>query len=482
MTEFPVHLFEEHSATLPVWWARRDVPLTVVYLDAHLDLQEVDAEKIQALAQCRSLEEVQSLEAPHHLDSSNRWAFGIENFLYPAHRLGLIERLVWVAPPHVPRVYSRPLLEYVQQLDGITFEELTGFTAAGRDSLRGSLLGLDITICDAGDLGNLDIPEDYCLDIDIDYFVTVPGDTLWTDPGGVVRGMLERLGRPRLATVSRAVGSGFTPLQHRFVGDYAAAILSGDEDAARHYHDLYRAAASLDNRDRSHAASLCRTLLKSRPACAATCFLLAGALEDPDESRAMRARAIELDPAYGLDLARDASAFPNRRKPLDGKRLRALAAGLASLEPGSDERAFAEIAVARLCAEAGMPGEALRLLQRPLDESMENSEVLLAVAGAFLAGDEPLKAQPFLARARGHDKTRTSATLHLGDLAMRAGQANRARALYEEVAARAPAWSLPLERLRLCHQALGDPDRAGQLTARIAERENVLAGLVAGCR
>lgn len=194
----------------------------------------------------------------------------------------------------------------------------------------------------------------------------------------------------------------------------------------------------------------------------------------------MRARAAELDPGYGADLSRDASAFPNRRKPLDGRRLRALSASLDGLEPDTPEQAFARIAVARLYAGAGMPGEAWRLLNPARDESLDNGDVLLAIAGAILADDEPHKAVPLLQRARRYDKTRTSATLHLGDLALRAGQAAKARSFYEEVAGRAPAWNLPLERLRLCHDTLGDRTRASQLAALIQEREKVLTGLVAG--
>ncbi|MDZ7841202.1 MAG: hypothetical protein U5R46_10360 [Gammaproteobacteria bacterium] len=97
---FAVHLFEEHSSSLPVWWHAAAAPRTVVYLDAHLDLQQVGEERLQRLERCRSPDEVRALEAPHHLNSSPEYAFGIENFLYPAHRSGLLDRLIWVAPAH----------------------------------------------------------------------------------------------------------------------------------------------------------------------------------------------------------------------------------------------------------------------------------------------------------------------------------------------------------------------------------------------
>ncbi|MGD2170862.1 MAG: hypothetical protein PVF80_02070, partial [Gammaproteobacteria bacterium] len=198
-----LYLLEEHSSTLPVWWEHRDTPATVVYLDAHLDLQPVSDAQVAALVACRSVDEVRALEAPDHLNPSSRYAFGIENFLYPAHRLGLINRLVWVSPPHVPRHYSPALIEYVQQMDGISFDELTGFRRLGRNALAGRLLGLEIVICDYDELESLDIGDDYRLDIDVDYFVEVPSDRLWIDPSEVIGTITAQLGLPDLVTVSR---------------------------------------------------------------------------------------------------------------------------------------------------------------------------------------------------------------------------------------------------------------------------------------
>src|SRR5690606_33348618 len=154
--EFEIHLFEEHSDTLSVWWQHRRPGSTVVYLDAHLDLQETTAGGIERLRQCNAVKEVRRLAAPHHLNQSQHYAYGIEDFPHPASRLGLLERLIWVAPPHVPRGYTRSLVEYMQQMDGIDFDELTGFRRTG-GAFRGRLLGLDITICDYEHLADIDI-------------------------------------------------------------------------------------------------------------------------------------------------------------------------------------------------------------------------------------------------------------------------------------------------------------------------------------
>ena len=189
-----------------------------MYLDAHLDLQKTSDEAIGALKRCTRLEHVQDLEAPDHLNRSARYAFGIENFLYAGQRLNLIDRLIWVAPPHIPRQYSTALIEYTQQMDGISFDELTSFEEIGRNAVRGTLLGLDITICDYDALDTLGIDDHFYLDVDIDYFVDVPSDRLWIDPATVINAITAQLGEPQLVTISRAVTSGFLCLLRLITG------------------------------------------------------------------------------------------------------------------------------------------------------------------------------------------------------------------------------------------------------------------------
>ena len=474
---FPIHLVEEHSSVLPIWWQRHGGPATVVYLDAHLDLQQTAPETLRALAQCRTPEQVGALESPHHLNPSPRYAYGIENFLHPASKLGLIDRLVWVAPPHIPRSYSPSLLSYVEQMDGVSFEELTGFRSIGRDGMRGRLLGLDISICHFDDLANLDIRGPYALDIDVDYFVVVPGDRPWVDPRSVIQAVIEQIGTPDLATVSRAVGSGFTPLQFRYLGDYAVAVLSEDDAATEHYGLLHRAVSLLAAGRAGEAGSLCRQAIAARPSCAASRYMLSLASRDSRASRSLRVQAAELDPKYAFDLSREASGVLHRRRRIGVAELRAMVARLDSLASGSLERALAELAVGQLCAELGMVEQALRLLDKQRGEFADHGDLALLAARRVLQGRDPNRAFPLLERARQFKKTRTSATLYLGDLALRAGNLRGALKHYEEVEQLAPAWSLPLERLRKCHDALGNSNRASAISALVAERKRVIAGL-----
>jgi hypothetical protein len=473
---FPVHLFEEHSSTLPVWWQVRGPARTAVYLDAHLDLQQTSDQSLRALRQCRTLEQIKSLEAPHHLNPANRFAYGIENFLYPASRLGLIDRLVWVAPPHIPRAYSPSLLGYVEQMDGISFEELTGFVRVGERAIRGRLLGLDITICGFEELDRVGVGADYLLDVDCDYFIEVPGDRAWIDPQDVIPGIIDRLGEPVLATVSRAVSSGFTPLQFRFVGDYVAALLERDRPSIDHHYGLFRATRLLA-RDGAEAGALCRKVLAARPTCAASYYLLSLCVDDPSESKHLVRRAEQLDSGYTFDLSREACGFMHRRLRADAGQVQALCDLLERLPLDSAHLAPAEIAVGQLCAGMGRTSDALRFLGNQAGDYADHGDLALAIAHRISSGPEPGGAVPLLERARRCEKTRTGATLSLGDLALSAGNLRRAMQCFEDASARAPAWGLPLARLRLCAHALGDRASAQRIEAELRRRERVLSSL-----
>lgn len=472
--DFDVHLFEEHSASLPVWWAHRRPRRTLVYLDAHLDLQQTRGEGIDRLRQCRAVSEVQALESPHHLNPSERYAFGIEDFLHPASRLGLVERLVWVAPPHVPRHYSRSLVEVTQQMDGVEFDELAGFQPTGDGALRGRLLGLDITICGDDQLASLDI-GDYDLDIDTDYFVEVPGDRLWTDPGLVAERVVRQLGPPGLATVSRAVTSAFMPLAFRFVGEYVRAALEGDDAARGHGATLCSIAAG--GSDRGAARDACEHALRTHPDCPHAHFLAARLCDDPARASALRHRAAALDAGYRPDVSRDASAYPHRRLRLGRAALAGLLTAMEA-EAQDHRRALAELALARLLAAAGRLDDAEVLARRPSGELADHGDVALAIARAHLARGSTSRALPWIDTAYRRHKTRTAAVLMRGDLALGAGRAREALASYEEAETRAPAWLLPLRRRRDALRTLADHAGARIVEAEITRRQGIVDDLV----
>jgi tetratricopeptide (TPR) repeat protein len=474
-----IHLFEEHSSTLPVWWAESNSPRTIVYLDAHLDLQRTSEDSISALRSCTTVDEIRALESPNHLNPSTRYAFGIENFLYPAHRLGLIERLVWVAPPHIPRQYSPPLIEYMQQMDGITFDELIGFESLGGNTLRGSLLGLDITICDYDQLDTLGLETPYYLDIDIDYFVEVPADRIWVDPGVVVNKLCSQLGSPELVTISRAVSSGFTPLGFRYIGDYLYSLFADHPDVIHYYQNLTQAIEILSKDQLEAGRAICRDLISNHPDMSPAYYILALATFDPDEKRSLLQSAEQRDSSYGFDPGREVIGMVHRKKALNPILLQQLQVSVEQLDLKPLQRAQAEVAIAQVLAMNGDTNQALRILKKQSGDYALHEDVLLAIVSRRLT-DPDTRADNirFLKRIREGTKSTSIATLYLGDLESAADNYDAAVEYYLSAHEVAPAWMLPLERLRHCFQGLKRSTQLRHVEEEIGRRKLCLERLL----
>ena len=481
---FPIHIFEEHSSTLPVWWQSRKPPCTAVYLDAHLDLQKIPAGKIEALQQCQNLKQIEALEAPHHLNLSEKYAFGIENFLYAASELKLIKQLIWVVPPHIPKTYSSSLLGFVQQMEGVSFAELCSFKSVGNHALRGTLLGLDITLCSFEDLHSLKIEAPWYLDIDIDYFVRVPDDQLWIDPDTVLTSILEQLGKPEIATISRAVDSGFTPLSMRYIADYAAAILQQDQKSSSHYQQLTQALNHLSRSQTALALDIFRKAVKSKADCAASHYLMSIALDiekqAPKQVQTARTKAIALDNHYAFDLSRVASGFPNRHRPCSAAQLDALSKQLSTIGASNTDKPtpMSEIAIGLLYATHGELNMAWQLLQKQRGDFSGHSELLMAIVHGILESSEPQKAKALLEQAIKSSKTRSNAHLSLADLALSAGDTQTALHHYEKVSHYSPAWLRPLEQQALCLEKLDETALHKKLSQAIEQRKLQLTHLI----
>jgi len=474
--DFPVHLFEEHSSSLPIWWQSRHTPRTLIYLDAHLDLQQPAVQQIKALKAARNLEELLALEAPDHLNPSAAFAFSIENFLYAAQHLKLIKRLIWVTPPHIPRHYSTEILAYMQQMDGVSFEELSSFKSTGDGALRGQLLGLDITLCDYQALHSLKLEQSYYLDIDVDFFVSVPEDSLWVDPKRVINRILQQLGKPILATISRAVGSGFTPLSMRFIGDYCAALLIRNRPDSDHFHTLYLALTLIEKAQPGKALQYAKQAVQSRPACADSQFILGIALQRaglPGEAASARERASALDPHYAFELARAASGFPNRHRGIDNTQLESLRSRL-----NRHSNPQARVALALLFAEQGALTPASQLLQSLQGDFKNHAPLALAIARSILGRETPSEARSLLEIAADAQQTRTAANMLLGDLSLRKDEIAHALHHYTLAAEFAPAWMLPLQQQLYCYKKLGEHTQQQRISRLIQAREKTLAALV----
>ena len=435
---------------MPIWWQKHltdGSQSTVVYLDAHLDLQLISEDKIDHLKNAKNHEEICALETPNHLNPSSKYCFGIENFLYAAKQLNLIKRLIWVAPPHIPRTYEAALIDYMQQMDGIQFDELCSFRELECGALRGQLMGLDITICDYTQVGALNIDRDYVLDIDIDYFVHVPSDRLWIDPKKVLGSIAGQLGQPEIATVSRAVSSGFTPLSFRFLGDYLYSLMEGNQELSDYYQNLYQAYQLAASNDIESAAKQIDVLIQAHPNLAAAHYIKGLISQSVDDKKSSLATAAGLDAAYQFNFSRDCIGLLHRKKPLSTETLQSLARALQDNNIGACSQADAEIALAHVLAVSGNTEQAERLLARQKGDYQNHPDIRLSIAESCLSSGIGLQTnKAALNSVLQNDKNATMAHIYLGDIAQQQQNWREARFHYLSAHKRAPAWSTPLEK------------------------------------
>jgi tetratricopeptide (TPR) repeat protein len=450
-------IFEEHSSVLPLWWEGRANSRTVVYLDAHLDLQHISAERIARLEGCRTVEQVRALEKPHFLLSDEGYSYSLEDFLYPASKLGLIERLVWVAPPHVRTAYSAHAIRQLQQMDGVRPEDLYDFKITDGGWIEGRILGLDLIVCDYRHLEHIALPQDCLIDIDIDYFIAVPGDIAWVNPKEVFE-VLQRLPlAPEFVTLSRSVDSGFTPLRFRFIADYLAALWEGFPDEQSHYAMLFDNEGRLRAGERQAVASELRQELDKFQDCAATWYLLSLAEADPAEAERCRDRAGKLSGAYRPNMLRSVCELRNRSLPVEMASVIRMERLLTS-EEGSDnpDRGLSWAALGLIYCFFGELPHAMDCYRRATTLLGEHPELAMEI-GKLLAGTgKQDKAEVYLRVALHDDKFMTAAHFLIARILVAKGLLDDARKHLVRASQAAPAWVELTDLLAQVHARLGD--------------------------
>jgi hypothetical protein len=442
MVETPKPLiYEEHCSVLADWIDRGFQGKTLVYVDAHLDLQFIREERMQKLRAAATREEIAALEKTDHLLPDGDFVYGIENFLYAAAKLGVIGRLIWVSPPHVNIRLSPEVLDYVQQIDGVTFEELTGIRQTAESCYEATLLGLDITFCGVDGLKRLSIPEGSLVDIDTDFFVAIPSDRAWMQPRELHAAVAASVPNPAAISIARSVSSGFLPLRYRYFADNLVALFTADAEQSTHYAKLF----DLEHGNFDEAARIAAIEDESRafPDCPATLYLRDRLLAAPEP----HAAAGSLSAAYAYDPIRLASAVVNRFLALDKSCIDKLRAELTT-----DSSAEANIALGLAYAKRGAVHEALECYR---EYGQPHPRLALEIAGLLAAHGDTGQRRQLLEVAAIEDACMSSALLQLADIAISHGELTEARHLSEQVQSIAPAWMEPLGRLAWLHEQDG---------------------------
>lgn len=421
-------IFEEHSSVLPHWFAAGVANADLVCLDAHLDLQFVDDARIARLRECTSAGQLRRLESPHPSSPDRSCCFGIEDFLLPAVRLGMLRRVIWVAPPQVRGGGAAAALGALQQMEGVTVEDFESFRRMPDGWLHGHLLGVELIICELPQLPLLRLTEPVLLDIDTDYFVTVPEDKLWADPRAVIE-VLEGLpGAGPELTISRSVGTGFMPLQYRSVADHLSALWEERRADAGQWQHLPDAASSAGG--------------------------------EPGNA----------------DVVRRIGEFRARSKSVNLATLSALRRELEASGASDGRLAIAWVSLGHLYAAGGRLDEAAHCDAQSMRRSGGHPSLALEIANLCMAQGDLARAQPLLQRAADDDETRVIAWLQLAEIAFARGDCAEAARRAQMAHEAAPAWLHLLKRLAMFTQACPDAKAA----ARWAREHDELRGRLDG--
>lgn len=455
-----VLIFEEHSSVLPSWWDRKVRERTLVYLDAHLDLQYVNPERLESLEQCTTIESVKCLEKPHHLLPDQHFSYSLKDFLYPASRLGLINRLIWVAPPHVETGYSQKAFDQLEQTEGVLFEELASARKVNGGWIEVRLLGLDITICNYLQLEMLSLPVDSLIDIDIDYFVTVPGDEAWVNPRSVFEVLNQLFLKTELVTLSRSVSSGFVPLRYRFFADYLAALWENRHQDAAHYERLFHLERQLRMGENEAVVTGCRRELERYPRCAASYYLLSLGKPGPDLANQYQQQAVNLCSGYRSDVLRLACEFINRQLAVNRSKVMALENELAGSQLSPKMRALAQAALGLIYCACGQVSHAFRHYKQSIQHLGHNPELALEIGKLLLQSQQAEQAISFLKTALQDDNTRASANFLLGQFYSKRGLLDKALQHLQAAHEITPAWGVILTMLAKIHQQLGNQQQS----------------------
>jgi tetratricopeptide (TPR) repeat protein len=307
-----VHLLENHSSSLVVWRRAQVRERIVVHIDGHSDFDWLPDGTVARIA-AASPDELAGLELhPYTLDGSTLSRFGIWNWLYPAARLGLVREMVWVVPDgtlgdrEAQAVLVRDLV--IDKIQGISLDEARALRPEGR-RIRGTLLGLPITICELADLPAFDEPV--LLDIDLDYFTTRSAATLEVAetpciaPTAVLTRLEEKKIRADIATLSHSSLGGYLPARDRWLGRWLRdSLRSPGRSDDGWIADWSAIQDDLRSGEASGAVSKARVLAERRPEDPYAWYALYEALHaagSSSEAREARRRAVALDPVLDHD-------------------------------------------------------------------------------------------------------------------------------------------------------------------------------------
>jgi tetratricopeptide (TPR) repeat protein len=444
-----VHLFENHSSALVKWRTAEVRDRILVHLDGHADFDWLPDETVARLAAARP-QDLPALELhPYAVDGTTLSRFGIWNFIYPSVRLGLVREFYWVVPDgtladrEAGVEFARDVL--FGKLHGASVEEARELRFEGR-VLRGTLLGVPVTVCELADLPRIDEPV--LLDIDLDYFTTRSATTQevterpWAAPQEALKTLAAKGIRTDLATISLSTIGGYFPPENRWIGPAVYRALR--EPGSAGFEAMARrgaAGALVASGDKAAAEAAWRERTAADPEDGSAWYALARVLRGRGDERGSVeafAEAVRRDPTLAA-----ADLFEGDRLWLNQQWAAALAfyRAYAASNPGSAFAPYTQRRIATCLMRTGRDDEAIETLRRVVTLAPRHGDTRLDLGVLLRERGKLDEAVAELRTAREILPDLGTYALALGTTYLQMGRTDEAIAELETAVARRPTWA-----------------------------------------
>ncbi|ODH02073.1 hypothetical protein A4S05_02720 [Nostoc sp. KVJ20] len=452
---------EEHSSQLHVWHQLGWKNATLIYLDEHLDFQYISENRIEALKRCQTSAEIAELEKPYHILPDRGYSYGIEDFLFAAHRLGIIEHLIWVTltpKNQLPNSinYIRKLRSFLQNQDGFRTNDLTNCKITG-NIVTATILGLNLTICGYEDLKDLALPDKTFIDIDIDYFIGLPEDYPLVDPENIFNCLNSLPINYDTVTFTRSVSSGYMPLRYNFIADYLAALWRNDLDDIAHYRHLYALDQQAQNNQVEAAKKGCLQELQKKPNSAATYYLLSLCETEPLNAADYERIAGEISPSYRPSVLRSLNGIVSRELEYDKNTLKSLTDKLMLAETNLEEERLTHYTLGILYSVKSEKVESIKHYEYCQTIQAGNyPELSFNIGLIFMKNQDYKTAISFFSQALTDESTEAKAYKMLGKIYLEQGNYQLAQENLTLATKIIPTDEQPVKLLAKLYKEIGD--------------------------
>ncbi|MBJ6363198.1 tetratricopeptide repeat protein [Paenibacillus sp. GCM10012307] len=222
--------FNEHGELLNYWVKKQYQNEFVIYFDQHLDFKKISEENLKILkSYSEKNQNMNELNRDVPFREYETYPYGLDNFLYAAKELNIIDHLIWVYPNNDYTIndLQKVLITNVSLIAGFKEEVLSSF-AINEYSVELSVNHLKIEITNLKYLSHIKLNKTPLIDIDLDFFYNSNKQQLH-----LVKEFKEyflSLGKAWKddPTMTYSITSGFLPEKYSYLGEQIADFFEMD--------------------------------------------------------------------------------------------------------------------------------------------------------------------------------------------------------------------------------------------------------------